>query len=481
MKKFVACLLTLILCVLIAIPANAEVGFTGDISEQPAPELVPLDETDSVGVFQDEAGEEIGKITEEDLVITTVKEAEAAEEPSEEEAALLNAYEKLSDKDMLLSTQAPSMNAVAAELLGKDHTADDFVVSDLFGVSVRGEENQKTMKDEGNTLALTFQVDVSQDAVITAMAYTDEGWKPVELKNNGDGTVTCTLESFCPVALLLPKGQSNNGGSDSSSDGVPQGNNGTAGNAAHGAFVPSIGAKEAPELVVADDGSVGGMVDSDGNLLSIVQPGCLVVTPVSEAETSTAIAPEDAKLLLEVYDRLCLPDTKLSAEAPAMNEVAEKLLGKGHNADDLVIRDLFDMSFICEEHRDFLPKEGVNLDLKFDLRIDADAVITAMAYVDGEWMPVETVNNGDGTVTCHFKALCPVAFLTSSDGSSAPSGDNGDGPVPSEPGNEPGSDAAEQEPENSNIVLWSVLGAVAAVALALLVFFLLRRKKKAKV
>ena len=73
-----------------------------------------------------------------------------------------------------------------------------------------------------------------------------------------------------------------------------------------------------------------------------------------------------------------------------MNEVAEKLLGKGHNADDLVIRDLFDMSFICEEHRDFLPKEGVTLDLKFDLRIDADAVITAMAYVNGECRGVAT-------------------------------------------------------------------------------------------
>ena len=70
-----------------------------------------------------------------------------------------------------------------------------------------------------------------------------------------------------------------------------------------------------------------------------------------------------------------------------------------------------------DELKNELPKVGNTLELKFDLSLPKDAFITAMVYVDGKWQPiVETKNNGDGTITCVFEEICPVAFLTTGSG-----------------------------------------------------------------
>ena len=77
-------------------------------------------------------------------------------------------------------------------------------------------------------------------------------------------------------------------------------------------FVPSIGDKDHPEIVPDEGNVIGQIVDPDGKPISDVESGCLVVTPVSEANTSTEI-PEDAKKLLQqVYGELCDSDAKLS-------------------------------------------------------------------------------------------------------------------------------------------------------------------------
>lgn len=165
-------------------------------------------------------------------------------------------------------------------------------------------------------------------------------------------------------------------------------------------FVPSIDVKDHPEIVPGEDGSIGIIYDGETEI-DRVDAGCLVVTPVSKVDTSTEI-PDDARTTLkDVYAKLLdgsmvLPYEKIDASL---------------KPEAMVIRDLFDATFLCTEHPEMLAPEGVVLELTFDLGVDADEQVYVMTYNDSQWNPIVSVtNNGDGTVTCVFEHLCPVAF-----------------------------------------------------------------------
>lgn len=473
MKRIITIVLAFMLCLSLACPAFAAVDFVSDITTKSAPELVAVDE-ENVGVFFDGEENEIGKLKEDGIIITALSEAETSNElPEEAKADLLEAYEKLSNPDALLSVQAPAMNDVAVELLGEGHTADAFVVHDLFDATLLNEEDINTLTQEANVLKLTF---ADAHNIIAAMAYVDGVWIKVDVEHNEDGSITCTFKALCPVAFLIPTGgaANENAQTDSTSETrLPEFPLDTSN------FVPSISGKTAPKLVTDMDGEYGSVITSDGNVTDVISAECLVVTPVAEAETSRAIPEEAAKELLMVYEKLSQPETKLSEEAPAMNEVAEKLLSEGETADDFVIRDLFDVSFICEEHRECLKPEGVTLKLIFDLGIDPSAIITAMVYIDGEWVPVETVNNGNDTVTCVFEDTCPVAFLVPNEERSSASAGGEDGGVDDSAVNNTKSENIHEESETSNTTVWAVVGVAALIAIFVTVFFLNRSKKKA--
>ena len=161
-------------------------------------------------------------------------------------------------------------------------------------------------------------------------------------------------------------------------------------------FVPSIGDKDHPEIVPVEGDVIGQIIGDDNQVISDVDSGCLVVTPVSEANTSTEISEEARDTLLDVYEQL----SNGSMELPYDSSV---------NPDDMVIRDLFDLSFLCEEHPEML-EAGNTLKITFDLGVAAGDTVVAMVYVNGQWVPVELINNGDGTVTCFFSQVCPVVF-----------------------------------------------------------------------
>ena len=155
-------------------------------------------------------------------------------------------------------------------------------------------------------------------------------------------------------------------------------------------FVPSITYKGRPscnKIVVAIDGKE-----------ETVEQGCLRITPVSKANK---LPEAEKELLQKVYKELSdgtmvLPYDKV----------------EGINADKMVIRELLDVAFVCDhEHATKLKDEGVTVTLTFKLGVAKDDVLVAMTYVNDEWVPaVELVNNGDGSVTCTFEDLCPVAF-----------------------------------------------------------------------
>ena len=197
-------------------------------------------------------------------------------------------------------------------------------------------------------------------------------------------------------------------------------------------FVPSIGYKDGPQIEEAK---------MDGKDVT----GCLVVSSLKNAEEkSTDISQESRDLLLDVYQQFVDGTMELPLEG------------------DYVVRELVDVSFRQEEcvekdhgHDKWLEQEKNTVTVRFDLGVKADEKVEVLVYVDGQWIPVENVvNNGDGTVTCEFEDICPVAFCL----------ENGSGGEPPKTGDAMG----------RSLYLW--IAVMAASLVALLVLLLNRRK-----
>ena len=203
-------------------------------------------------------------------------------------------------------------------------------------------------------------------------------------------------------------------------------------------FVPSISYKGAPEVVGG-----GTITDSNGTASGEVPQDHLLITPLAEAETSTKIPADARDELLYVYDEL--------------NKGNMKLPYSGKDAEKMIVRDLFDVSWICDDgHAELVAQPGVTVTLTFDIGIPANTDVVVMTYINGTWSEIVSVkNNGDGTITCVFEDFCPVAISV---------------PVDKENPDDTG--------DKSNITLWVVLLAVSSVAVVAMV--VLRRRELMK-
>lgn len=196
-------------------------------------------------------------------------------------------------------------------------------------------------------------------------------------------------------------------------------------------FVPSVSEKDAPVVVAPEDiqeeGTAALIVNLDYEVIKEIPGTKLIVTGIGNADKSTEI-PEEARVTLKkVSAELAKADVKLSEVIPAMNDLVKEKLGADKNADNLIIRDLFDVSLVCEETNELLIDEAHRLVIKFDIGIAKDKFITAMKYnMEAEcWETIYNVtNNGDGTITCEFDHLCPIAFLVEGNPEAAQTGDN---------------------------------------------------------
>lgn len=208
-------------------------------------------------------------------------------------------------------------------------------------------------------------------------------------------------------------------------------------------FTPSVTSKPAPEIVPVGDGYVAYLINEAGEKTYLTSE-CLVVTPVSEAEKSTVLSNEAKTTLLNVHTQLSAGKMKMPYEKHNPN----------YNAADMVIRDLVDISLICEEHSEMLKQDGVKLVVTFKMGLKANTDLSVMSYKNTEWNPIDkVVVNEDGTATCTFENLCPVAFSVYT-GATPPAGTG----------------------DNSNTIIW---GAIAGVSLvALIVLIVVGRKKK---
>ncbi len=223
-------------------------------------------------------------------------------------------------------------------------------------------------------------------------------------------------------------------------------------------FVESITNKGAPELIVIDqiEGKdvVGFVTTPDGDIVSSEFEECFDIYSMQDVINDKT--PEDVKdEMNEAYDELSKSDANLSDLCPGLDEVVKEKWGPDKSADDLVVRDFFYIDEKCDEFQDAF-KNGNTIDLTFKVNIPAGSFITAMVYIDGQWVPVENcVNNGDGTVTVTFSQICPVAFLV--------------------PGTTMGADTVSPATNDvSGAITWSIVMVASLAAIAFLVIY--RRK-----
>lgn len=176
--------------------------------------------------------------------------------------------------------------------------------------------------------------------------------------------------------------------------------------AAEGGFVPSISYKAEPD-VVETEGAVAIIRDANGEVADYVKAGCLLITPLADAMDEKKDVPEEIReLLTGLYEALTAGEMTIPYEK---HEADLK-------ADQMAIRDLFDIRFTCEEHKAMMEQEGYTLEITFDLGVAKNLELNTMAYDEEteEWNPiVSTTNNQDGTVTFVFDELCAVEFSVS--------------------------------------------------------------------
>lgn len=184
-------------------------------------------------------------------------------------------------------------------------------------------------------------------------------------------------------------------------------------------YVPSVSYEAFPGLVTIDEdaegnGIVGYVVDAQGEVLSNEYHGCILITPVIDAKNGVSYLSDAAEeLLVDTHETLAAQDARLSVLIPELNDIAKSALGEGATADDLVIRELFDVTAVCEDLIKLLEVEGNTITLTFKMVVPEEDFLTVMTLNDGKWEQVEEVkNNDDGTVSVKFSQFCPVLFLT---------------------------------------------------------------------
>ena len=178
MKKVICLMLALLMCMSLVLPAMAEES-TFIPSNGPEVKSAVLE------------GEDVA----DKLIVTSVTEAkEAATEVSQEARDLLvTVYDALSDGSMKLPLQG------------------EYVIRELVDISWKQEAcvdaehpHQQELNKDGVTVTLELEMGITEKNELLVFAYHNGQWDPVkEVKINGDGTVTCVFEHFCPVAFAF--------------------------------------------------------------------------------------------------------------------------------------------------------------------------------------------------------------------------------------------------------------------------------------
>ncbi len=188
MKRAISLAIALVMIFAFACPAfAAENEFVGSITYKDGPVLVSAEIN----------GEGVGEC----IVITSIGEAKAktTDITQDERDLLLEVYEKLNDGSM-----DPGLG-------------DGYVIRELFDINFAynacRQDDDHGNKDEelakpGVIITLTLKLGIAASDDIIVKAYKDGQWVDIKTTNNGDGTVTCEFEHFCPVLFAVNSGSS---------------------------------------------------------------------------------------------------------------------------------------------------------------------------------------------------------------------------------------------------------------------------------
>lgn len=209
-------------------------------------------------------------------------------------------------------------------------------------------------------------------------------------------------------------------------------------------------------IVIGDGIHAAGEIDDDHE--------CLIITAVADAEDSTKIPTDAKELLLWVYDQIKALGMKFFADCEGLLEAVQAALGADATLEDLVVKDLFDVSVICEPLEEYLEPQGTTICLDFDLNIAPGSFVTVVAYKNGKWNMIENVELlEDGRVTCTtYENFCPIAVLVSETQLTE-------------------SAAVEKvdTSDNSQMILWSVAAVLSLAAIAGCIMGLRKSRKAA--
>ncbi len=206
MKRVISVLAILVLCVNLFVPVLAD-EFVPSIEEKDRPQIVTIKDdegNDAIAEILDANGNVIDYLYEECLVITPLAKAKTSTLiPDESEEALLKAYKDLVD----------SVVNLPYEKFNEGLDSEKMVIRELYDVSwLCGEDSgyedhpdhPELVSPKGVVIRITFDIDVGKNVKVYTMSLKNGAWNPiVSTVNNGDGTVTCTFEDFCPVSFSV--------------------------------------------------------------------------------------------------------------------------------------------------------------------------------------------------------------------------------------------------------------------------------------
>ena len=136
------------------------------------------------------------------LVVTSLKAASEKTTDLSQEARdlLLSVYDKLDSGEMKIPMEE---GYIVRELVDVSWKCEACVNNELH-------KHEEELEKEGVTITIDLDVGLRADDSLAVFAYRNGEWAEIEwFANNGDGTITCVFEHFCPVAFCVKTNQNN--------------------------------------------------------------------------------------------------------------------------------------------------------------------------------------------------------------------------------------------------------------------------------
>ena len=207
MKKVLCSLLALVVLAALALPVLAAGDdFVPSITYKDAPEIVVTEDelgNEIAAIVRNEAGEVVDYVYTAELVSSSVAKIEESEKLTADEKTLLrNVYNKITSGEMKLPYE--KVESVKEQTM---------VIRDLIYITIRDVSplsdsdvvEVTLLSNEKTRWEISFNLGVEANTNVVAMTYNNNEWTPAhKVVNNGDGTVTCTLDNLGVLALSVP-------------------------------------------------------------------------------------------------------------------------------------------------------------------------------------------------------------------------------------------------------------------------------------